>query len=110
MFDLKWIRENADAFERGLKRRGILGKAGDILAKDREWRQWQTQLEQLQSERNRLAKEIGIAKAQGRDAGDIVAQVSESKLRQAALEQQAEELRLELESELAALPNLPADT
>jgi len=110
MFDLKWIRENADAFERGLKRRGILGKAGEILERDREWRQAQTQLEQLQSERNRLAKAIGIAKAQGRDASAIVAEVGESKTRQAALEQQAEALRIALESELAALPNLPADT
>jgi seryl-tRNA synthetase len=110
MFDLKWIRENADAFERGLKRRGILGKAGEILERDREWRQAQTQLEQLQSERNRLAKEIGIAKAQGRDASAIVAEVGESKTRQGALEQQAEALRVALESELAALPNLPADT
>jgi seryl-tRNA synthetase len=109
MFDLKWIRENRDAFDRGLKRRGIFGKAGEILQRDREWRQWQTELEQLKSERNRLAKEIGAAKAQGRDPTEVLAKVADSKLREIALEKRAEEQRVELENELAALPNLPAD-
>ncbi len=109
MFDLKWIRDNPESYERGLARRGLTGAAAELLALDRQWREAQTEAEQLQAERNRLAKEIGAAKAQGRDAADMLRRVAESKDRQAALEARAGALKLELDRLLAALPNLPAD-
>src|SRR5689334_18463811 len=109
MFDLKWIRENPGAYDRGLARRGLPPAAAAILDLDRKWREAQTGAEQLQAERNKLAKEIGAAKAQGRDAGDILRRVAESKERQAELEARAAELKSALDLALAALPNLPAD-
>jgi seryl-tRNA synthetase len=109
MFDLKWIRENPEAYDRGLARRGVPPAAAQLLALDREWREAQTSAEQLQSERNKLAKEIGAAKAQGREAGDILRRVAESKERQAEIERRANELKSALDATLAALPNLPAE-
>ncbi|MGO8915357.1 MAG: serine--tRNA ligase [Stellaceae bacterium] len=109
MFDLKWIRDNPESFDRGLARRGLAGAAAELLALDRQWREAQTEAEQLQAERNRLAKEIGAAKAQGRDAADVLRRVAESKDRQAALETRAGALKSDLDRGLAALPNLPAD-
>jgi seryl-tRNA synthetase len=109
MLDLKWIRDNPEAYERGLARRGLTGAAAELLALDRQWREAQTEAEQLQAERNKLAKEIGAAKAQGRDAGDILRRVAESKDRQASLEARAGTLKAELDRVLAALPNLPAE-
>ncbi|HXZ02345.1 MAG TPA: serine--tRNA ligase [Stellaceae bacterium] len=108
MFDLKWIRDNPEDYDRGLTRRGLAGAAGEVVALDRQWREVQTEAEQLQAERNKLAKEIGAAKAQGRDAGDILRRVGESKDRQAALEARAGTLKAELDRMLAGLPNLPA--
>src|SRR5580693_8296556 len=109
MFDLKWIRENPDAYDRGLGRRGLPPAAAVLIELDRRWREAQTGAEQLQAERNKLAKEIGAAKAQGRDAGDILRRVADSKDQQAALEARANELKIEVDTELAALPNVPAD-
>jgi seryl-tRNA synthetase len=109
MFDLKWIRDNPGAYDRGLARRGLPPASPALLELDRQWREAQTGAEQLQAERNRLAKEIGAAKAQNRDASDILRQVGESKERQSALEARAGELKAELDRMLAALPNLPAD-
>jgi seryl-tRNA synthetase len=80
-----------------------------ILALDRQWREAQTGAEQLQAERNRLSKEIGAAKAQGRDTGEIMRKVAESKEHQARLEAEAAQRRSEIDAVLAALPNLPAD-
>ncbi len=108
MLDLKWIRDNPEAYERGLARRGLAGAAGEVIALDRQWREAQTEAEQLQAERNKLAREIGVAKAQGRDAADILRRVGESKDRQAALEARAGMLKAELDRVVAALPNLPA--
>src|ERR1700730_5743750 len=109
MFDLKWIRENPEAYDRGLGRRGLPPAAAVLIELDRRWREAQTGAEQLQAERNKLAKEIGAAKAQGRDAGDILARVAQSKDQQAALETQAANLKAALDGALAALPNPPAD-
>ena len=109
MFDLRWIRDNPEAYDRGLARRGVPPASPALLDLDRQWREAQTGAEQLQAERNRLAKEIGIAKAQQRDASDILRRVGESKERQAALEARAGELKIDLERSLATLPNLPAE-
>jgi seryl-tRNA synthetase len=109
MFDLKWIREEPDAFDRGLARRGLPAQSPAILALDREWREVQTGAEQLQAERNRLSREIGVAKAQKRDAGELLQQVALGKERQAQLEARAGELRETIDTALAALPNIPAD-
>jgi seryl-tRNA synthetase len=109
MFDLKWIRDNPETFDRGLGRRGLPPASVSILALDRKWREAQTGAEQLQAERNRLSKEIGAAKAQGRDAGEIMRQVAQGKEQQAALEARAAQLKGEIDALLATLPNLPAD-
>ncbi len=109
MFDLKWIRDNPELFDRGLGRRGLMPVSVSILELDRTWRAAQTGAEQLQAERNRLSKEIGAAKAQGRDAAEIMRQVAQGKAQQAELEARAAQRRGEIDALLATLPNLPAD-
>src|SRR5260370_16928091 len=107
MFDVKWIRDNPEAFDRGLGRRGLAPASASVLALDRKWREAQTGAEQLQAERNRLSKEIGAAKAQGRDAGDIMRKGARSREQQAELEARAAQLKSEIDALLATLPNLP---
>ncbi len=109
MYDLKWIRENPEAFDRGLARRGLAAQSPAILALDGQWRQILSRAEQTQAERNRLSKEVGQAKREGRDAEDLLRQVSEMKDGQAADEARAGDLLKEIEAALAALPNAPAD-
>jgi seryl-tRNA synthetase len=109
MFDLKTIRDDPDAFDRGLARRGLAPRTPEILALDKEWRAAQTKAEQLQAERNQLNKQIGAAKAKGADASDILKKVGESKDAQSALETQAGEMRGKIDALLATFPNLPAD-
>ena len=72
MLDIRWIRDNPEVFDRALARRGLPPVAASILERDREWRAAQTSAEQLQAERNRLAKEIGAAKAKGGDASALL--------------------------------------
>jgi seryl-tRNA synthetase len=109
MFDLKWIRENSEAFDKGLSRRGLAAQSPEVLALDKKWREAQTEAERLQAERNRLSKEIGAAKAKGQDVSEILTQVAASKDRQAEMETEAAERSRAVEALLAVIPNIPAD-
>ncbi|MBT6096528.1 MAG: serine--tRNA ligase [Rhodospirillaceae bacterium] len=110
MFDIKWIRENAEAFDQALTRRpGQQAMAEELIALDGKRREAQTRAQDIQTERNALSKEIGAAKSRGEDAAGIIAQVSESKQAQAAAEQDAANATAELNDVLAGLPNLPLD-
>src|SRR5579862_8268720 len=109
MFDLKWIRDNPEAFDKGLAHRGLPPQSPEILRLDKAWRETQAEAERVQAERNRLSKEIGAAKAKGQDVGAILKEVAASKDRQAALETDAAERYRAVEAALAGIPNIPAD-
>ncbi len=109
MFSVKWIREQAEAFDRGLARRGAAPHAGRIAALDARRRETQTALQECRQTRNRLSREIGAAKARGEDASPQMEEVASLKDRVQALEREDREHAAALEALLAGLPNLPAD-
>jgi seryl-tRNA synthetase len=109
MFDVRWIRDNPDAFDRGLARRGLEPRAAEILALEAKWRATETSAQEALARRNRFAKEIGAAKAQGKDIAELLNRVSSDKDLQASTEQEAARLRREIDDRLAGLPNIPAD-
>jgi seryl-tRNA synthetase len=109
MFDIKRIRDHPDAFDEGLSRRGLKPEATRLIGLDKKCRRARTRAQEIQSARNRLAKEIGAAKAKGEDVAELIAQVSESKAEQAAAEAVAKAAAAELDAALATIPNLPAD-
>ncbi len=108
MHDLRWIRENPDAFDRGLVRRGLPARSAEILALDREWRALETAAQESQASRNRLSREIGAAKGRGEPVDELLRQVEGSKEAEAATAAKAAELRKRIDELLASLPNLPA--
>jgi seryl-tRNA synthetase len=109
MLDLKWIRDNPDAFDRALERRGLEPRAAELVAVEARWRAAETAAQELQARRNRLSREIGAAKAKGGDASAILAQVAADKQAQAEKESEAAALRAQVDEALAAIPNVPAD-
>ncbi len=109
MFDIKWIRDNPQAFDEGLARRFLPARAQELIALDTTRRDAQTRAQEIQTNRNALSKEIGAAKSRGEDARNIMAKVSESKTAQADAEHVASEAMAALETELASIPNLPFD-
>ncbi|MAY68362.1 MAG: serine--tRNA ligase [Rhodospirillaceae bacterium] len=108
MFDIKWIRENPETFDAGLARRGLPPAAEGLIALDKKRRAAETRAQEIQTERNALSKQIGIAKSKGEDASDILAKVSQSKDAQAAAEAEAKDAEQVLEEALSGIPNLPA--
>lgn len=109
MLDIKWIRDHPSDFDKAMQRRGLSSISKEILLLDREHRTIIAQLQELQSERNTLAKTIGDAKVSGQDVKDIIARSLVVKLAIPKLENQEHELQRELFDKLVTLPNVLAD-
>ena len=62
MHDIKWIRDNAAAFDAGLERRGLAPCSASLLAIDEKRRAAILKSEQAKARRNAASKEIGEAK------------------------------------------------
>jgi seryl-tRNA synthetase len=109
MHDIKSIRDNPQAFDAGLKRRGLAPLSAGLLAIDEKRRAAILASEQAQARRNAASKEIGEAKKAKDDAraGKLMAEVAELKTTMPELELAAKTADEELAKELAAIPNLP---
>src|SRR5829696_7943279 len=109
MHDIRFIRENAAAFDQGLVRRGLEPLSEHLLALDDRRRAAIAALQASQERRNALSKEIGQAKAR-KDEGRAQALMAEvAALKEAIPQAEAEEKAAakDLEDELAAIPNTP---
>jgi seryl-tRNA synthetase len=111
MHDIKWIRENAAAFDAGLKRRGLALLSASLLAIDEKRRAAILKSEQAQARRNAASKEIGEAKKAKDEAraASLMAEVAELKTSMPQMEAATKAADAELETVLAAIPNLPLD-
>ena len=111
MHDIKWIRDNPQVFDAGLKRRGLAPMSTSLLAIDEKRRAAIQKAEQVQARRNAASKEIGDAKKAKDDAraAKLMAEVAELKTTMPELELAAKAADEELARELAAIPNLPLD-
>ncbi len=111
MHDIKSIRENPDAFDAGLKRRGLEPLSASLLAIDEKRRAAILKSEQAQARRNAASKEIGDAKKAKDDSrgAKLMAEVAELKGTMPQLEAVAKAADEELAKQLAAIPNLPLD-
>src|SRR5664279_3780227 len=111
MYDIKWIREHPEDFDRGLKRRGLAPLSAKLIALDEKRRSAITKSEQAQARRNAASKEIGQAKAKKDEttAAALMAEVATLKETMPALDAEQKSLGDELDKELAQIPNLPAD-
>jgi seryl-tRNA synthetase len=111
MYDIKWIREHPDAFDRGLKRRGLDPLSKKLMALDEKRRAAITKFEQAQARRNAASKEIGDAKKAKDEAkaSKLMAEVAELKTALPAMEDEQKSLAATLDNELAQIPNMPLD-
>jgi seryl-tRNA synthetase len=109
MHDIKWIRDNAGAFDAALARRGAAPASPTLFALDATRREALAAAQAIQAERKEISRLIGQRKAKGDAAADLLQRVGESKQAQADAEERARLAEAELDAALAALPNLPAD-
>jgi seryl-tRNA synthetase len=106
MHDIKFIRENPEAFDAAMKRRGLEAQSPDILRLDGELRMAKTRLQELQAARNAESAKVGEIKKSGGDAAEVMARVAAMKTEIGELEVVDGRLTESLNQHLAGLPNI----
>ncbi len=106
MLDLKWIRENPEALDAALARRGAEPLSAAVLDLDKRHRGITTELQALQSRRNEVSKQIGAVKGKGGDAAPLMAEVADIKDKMTALEADEKGLGEDVRSLLLTIPNI----
>lgn len=111
MHDIRAIRDNPEAFDAALKRRGLEALSASLLAIDERRRTAIVAAEQAQARRNAASKDIGEAKKTKDEAraASLMAEVADLKVKLPELEAAAKAAEDELKKALAEIPNLPLD-
>lgn len=111
MHDIRMIRDNPEAFDAGMARRGLSPLSGEILALDEARRASILAAETAQADANKAAKSVGAAKASGNETEfeRLRALVGEKKAEIGKLNDEAKALDAKLTDLLMGLPNIPGD-
>ncbi len=111
MHDIRAIRENPEAFDSAMRRRGLSGMAAEVLAIDAARRAKITAAEAAQADRNTASKQVGAAKTKGNTAEfeRLRSLVADKKDEIARLEEEARQEDERLTDLLMGLPNAPLD-
>ena len=112
MLDIKLIRENPELVKQRLamRGRGDEARVAEIAALDEKRRKLATESDGLKAERNKVSKEIGVAKSKGQDAGPAMAAMKRVGDKIAALDQEIAAVEAQLQGVLLVIPNLPHES
>ncbi len=112
MFDIKWIRDNPEAFDAGRRSRGLEPLSASLLSLDDRRRAAILRLQTVQERRNAAAKEIGQAmgRKDSETAERLKAEVAGLKAEAPALEAEDRDASSALDTALMEIPNLPLET
>ena len=111
MFDIRWIADNAEAFDRALARRGLRPASAILLRHDEVRRAATLSMNQAQEKQNASSKQIGQAKAQKDEArvNALLAEVAGLKAEVQGKEAEAAQAEEALNAAMAVLPNMLRD-
>lgn len=109
MLDIRLIRETPDLVRQRLTHRGgdHASLVDAVLEIDAQRRAAETERQKLQSDRNRISKEIGIAKKNGQDTSAIEAEVRGIGTRIDEIGREADACDAKQRDLLLSIPNLP---
>jgi seryl-tRNA synthetase len=110
MLDPQLLRNNLTEVVEKLTQRGFVVDQTRLTELEAARKQCQIETEKLQSERKNRSKEIGKAKAAGKDTTELLNSVSElgEQLKSRAAE--LEQIQTELNSIVMGIPNIPHET
>ncbi len=109
MLDIRQLREAPQAIQDRLRNRG--GEAWKLVDSVLEWdekrRAGETEKQQLQGDRNRLSKDIGALKKEGKDSAELESTVRGIGERIKAIGEEADAAEAAQTNLLLQIPNLP---
>jgi len=109
MFDIKWIRANAEAFDAAMaQRRNVAVRSSDLIAIDDRRREIILRLNEAQEQRNALSRQIGQAKARKDEATADALMAEVARLKDVIPAAEADERAVEkqLRDALSSIPNM----
>ena len=105
MLDIKFIRENSEAVRAAGRNKRINFDLDRLLDLDKQIRPRQVELETLQSDRNRISKDIGKAAPDARES--MKSQVQDIKQKMEGLEAELKDLKVTFDELMFLVPNPP---
>jgi seryl-tRNA synthetase len=109
MIDIKFIKQNLETIKKSLKSRNLDFPLDHLLEIDTNLKEKQQQSQALSATRNKLAKDIGQAKANKQDATALLEEVSKTKEMEDTLVNETKELEEKLKNLLSFMPNIPSE-
>src|SRR5687768_13607814 len=111
MLDIRLFREKPDYVKERLSTRGagLSSMVDEVTSLDEQRREAETERQKLQGDRNRISKEIGIAKKKGEDTSAIEAEVRGIGDRIEQIGRDADAMDAKQRDLMLGIPNLPHD-
>ncbi len=113
MLQVNFLRENKNRVLEGLQKRNFKNPelVDEAIALDEERRKIQVELDNLNAEKNKISKEIGILMKEGKkdEAESAKSKTAEFSGRIKELEEQKPEIETKLQNILYLIPNIPYD-
>ena len=106
MIDPRLLRNDLDSVCANLARRGLAFERDRFEALEAERKRIQTSMESLRAERNRVSREIGVRKAGGENAEELLAEASRLGERETVLKEEFDAVEADRRNFLLAIPNL----
>ena len=110
MLDPALLRKDLETVVRRLASRGFAFPLEAFNSLESRRKTVQTETENLQAQRNALAKQIGALKSRGEDASAVLAESQAIPVRLKALEQDLADIQSQLNDLLMSIPNLPHES
>lgn len=113
MLDLQLLRKDAEALKTALAKKHFALDVEQFQSLDSAWKSAETEIQQLQAERNQVSKQVGALIKEGMAVDEAKAQVAEQlknideKL--SGLSEQAKQAQQALDAFLLEIPNAPAN-
>ncbi|NQT06009.1 MAG: serine--tRNA ligase [Candidatus Omnitrophica bacterium] len=107
MLDIKFIRENTEAVEKGVKDRGLKLDLKKLLSLDAEKRKFITEVEDMKSKKNTASQEIGKLLREKKDASKLKAEMKASSQKVKEIDTKVGDINDTLQKMLLEIPNIP---
>jgi seryl-tRNA synthetase len=106
MLDLKTLRASIDTVAARIKTRGFVLDVAKFNLLEDQRKQLQVKMQELQNERNVRSKEVGFAKASGKNVDEVLKSLKELSDSLTLVENQFAANQAEMDNFLARIPNL----
>lgn len=106
MLDPKLVRNSIETIAAQLQKRGFVMDIKKFTALEDKRKQFQIKMQELQNERNKRSKEVGFAKASGKNVEDVMDSLKNLSEELKSVEEQFAKTQVEMDDFLAGVPNV----